>query len=88
MNTRTREDRERGNAVKDIRKAIERACKKAKVDKKVTPHLFRHSIACTLIDEGESLRTVQKYLGHASYHATWKIAQSPLTESFGRHGRI
>ena len=53
-----------------VRKAIERARKKAGIAKKVTPHLFRHSVATHFIGEGMNLRLIQKYLGHAQVSTT------------------
>ena len=38
----------------------------------ITPHTFRHSFATMLTEEGESLYTVQKILGHKSIHSTFR----------------
>jgi site-specific recombinase XerD len=59
-----------GEAVKNLRPAIQRACLKAGVTKRVTPHLFRHSFATHLVDANVNLRTVQKLLGHARITTT------------------
>lgn len=56
--------------VRNLRPAIDRACKKAGVTKRVTPHLFRHSFATHLVDQGVNLRIVQDLLGHADIKTT------------------
>jgi site-specific recombinase XerD len=61
---------EPGEAVRDIRKAIKRACKRAGVTKRVTPHMLRHSCATHMVDEGVNLRVIQQFLGHANVSAT------------------
>lgn len=54
----------------DIRKAMERARKAAGVDKRVTPHLFRHSFATHLMEQGADIRGVQELLGHEDLGTT------------------
>jgi site-specific recombinase XerD len=60
----------KGAPVGDIRSALERFCKVAKVDKKVHPHTFRHSWATHMLGEGVNLRVIQRYLGHAQVSTT------------------
>jgi len=60
----------KGRPIQDVREAIQRAVKKAGIDKRVYPHLFRHSIATHLVAKNVNMRVIQKYLGHTSISTT------------------
>lgn len=53
-----------------LQKAIRAAAKIAKIDKRVTPHTFRHSFATHLLQNGYDIRTVQELLGHKDVKTT------------------
>lgn len=64
------QNRYTGKPIYDVRDALRRACKKAGVTKKVTPHLFRHSVATHMIDKNINLRIIQLFLGHSAIGTT------------------
>jgi len=53
-----------------IQKAVKSARIAAHIYKHVTPHTFRHSYATHLLEDGETIRTVQELLGHKSVTTT------------------
>ncbi len=53
-----------------IQMAIKRYAVEAGLDKRVHPHMLRHSFATHLLDGGANLRVVQELLGHANLSST------------------
>jgi len=78
---------------RSVQRMIQRLGWSLPTSERLTPHVFRHSMATHLLEAGADLRSIQKLLGHASVSTTQvytSLDVARLKEIFGRshpHGR-
>ena len=71
-----------------INKMLNIAAKKIGINKKVHPHMLRHSFATHLLENGASLRAVQELLGHENMTTTeiyTHINKKKLIEDYNKY---
>jgi len=66
-----------------VQRACQRAARAARLSKRVTPHVLRHSYATGLLEAGVDLLTIGRLLGHRSFSSTlvYLHVRSPHLES-------
>lgn len=70
-----------------IQQIVKETAEKARIKKRVYPHLLRHSVATTLLERGMPIEQIQKFLGHSKLETTQVYAASTtemIKESYRR----
>lgn len=57
-------------STRQIERIIKNTAIRAEINKKVTPHVLRHSLATLLLSKGVDIRFIQEILGHSSLSIT------------------
>ena len=71
-----------------VRKIIRKRTREAGVEQHITPHMFRHTFATTLLEQGVSIRYIQQLLGHSSVKTTERythVSSSSLRQIMEEH---
>jgi len=59
-----------------VQQVVQATAAGAKINKRVYPHLLRHSVATTLLERGMPIDQIQKFLGHSKLETTQVYAES------------
>ena len=80
----------KGNAITrtQIFRIVQKAARRAGIDKSVSPHCFRHSMATTALRRGASLKLIQQQLNHSSIATTGLYLHTSPTESTSKYLKI
>ena len=79
-------------STQSVRAIVNKYCKLAGVESHIMPHMYRHSFATLLLDEGVDIRYIQQMLGHSSIvttqiytHVTGKKQRDILSQKHPRN---
>lgn len=71
-----------------IEKIFRELSERAELDKKLTPHILRHTTATTGLNNGMPIDEIQKMLGHSSINTTMIYAKTSLENVRNNHKRF
>jgi len=63
-----------------VLKIVKRACLKAGIKKRISPHSLRHAFATHMLEQGINLKIIQKLLGHNSLSSTMVYVHVAATD--------
>jgi integrase/recombinase XerD len=69
-------NRDRPYSARRVQQIVKEMAEKAKIKRRVYPHLLRHSVATTLLERGMPIEQIQKFLGHSKLETTQVYAES------------
>ena len=73
---------------KSIQDIISKIASRTTIDKKVTPHVFRHTMATLAMENGIELGDLQQLLGHESANTTLRYASVSEERKYNAHKRF
>ena len=73
---------------KSIQDVISKISSRTTIDKKVTPHVFRHTMATLAMENGIELGDLQQLLGHESADTTLRYASVSEERKYNAHKRF
>lgn len=73
---------------KSIQNVIEKVSKRTNIEKKVTPHIFRHTMATLAMENGIELGDLQQLLGHSNPSTTLRYAEVSEERKHHAHKRF
>lgn len=71
-----------------IARVVSVLAQQAGINRRVTPHMFRHTVATLLLRNGANMRVVQEFLGHASITTTERythVSKAHLAATLQQH---
>ena len=74
------EDPERPLTSHAVREACQRAHRRSRIAKPITPHSLRHAFAVHLLEAGTDIRTIQLLLGHRRLETTARYLRLATTK--------
>ena len=65
-------------SARSVERLLEKHVQKCGIQKKVTPHVLRHTFATHMLNAGADMRGIQELLGHTSLSTTQRYTHVEL----------